>query len=51
MVSNRPSALAILILVPTPSVEATSTGAAMPFNAAASNSPPNAPIPSSTSGP
>ncbi len=51
IVSKRSSAVAILVLVPTPSVEATSTGLSMPFSADTSNSPPNAPMPKSTSGP
>ena len=51
MVFHRPSRAATLVLVPTPSVEATSTGAVIVFRRLASNKPPKAPMPARTSGP
>jgi hypothetical protein len=43
MVSQRSSAFAIIVLVPTPSVEATNTGSRIPANAPASTRPPKVP--------
>ncbi len=48
--SGRPARAASSTFVPTPSVEATSTGWSSCFNAETSSAPPKLPIPLSTSG-